>query len=69
MDPLTESSSLGIPILRCFYIYIYIYIYCYFVNRAVLALFLFIAIYCSFRERIDLDGAHVCQKFEMGGNI
>ena len=26
-------------------------------NRAVLALFLFIAIYCSFRERIDLDGA------------
>ena len=26
MDPLTESSSLGIPILRCFYIYIYIVI-------------------------------------------
>ena len=67
MDPLTESSSLGIPILRCFYIYIYIY--CYFVNRAVLALFLFIAIYCSFRECIDRDGAHVCQKLEMGGNI
>ena len=67
MDPLTESSSLGIPILRCFYIYIYIY--CYFVNRVVLALFLFIAIYCSFRECIDLDGAHVSQMFEMGGNI